>query len=108
MPAWAWFSALGLAIAGPLLGRGYLMLLDLPSGPRFPQVPVLPLPSSGDLGTSLPLLAVHALFRTVNPLLPDKLFPLAPILLGGVGLYLSVRSRVIVEVLPGLYGATLF
>jgi hypothetical protein len=105
---WLWFLGLGLVVAGPLLGRGYLLLLDFPSGPRFPQVPVFPLPSSGDLGNGLPLQAVHALLRGIYQYLPDKLFLLAPILLGGVGLYRLVRVRLRVGTLPALFGATLF
>lgn len=108
LPA-VWFAVLALGVAGPLLGGGYLLLLDFPSGPRFgSSVPILPLPSSGDLGNGLPLAALHALLRTVHPLLPDKVFLLSPILLGGAGLYRLARSRLGVDPLPALYGATLF
>jgi hypothetical protein len=105
---WLWFTALGLAVAGPLLGSGYLLLLDFPSGPQFPHVPVFPLPSSGDLGNGLPLQAIHALLRNIYQYLPDKVFLLLPVLLGGVGLYRLAISRLGVGALPALYGATLF
>jgi hypothetical protein len=106
--AWLWFTALGLTVAGPLLGSGYLLLLDFPSGPQFPHVPVFPLPSSGDLGNGLPLQAIHALLRDVYQYLPDKVLLLAPILIGGFGLYRLAVSRLGVGALPALYGATLF
>lgn len=105
---WAWFTVLGLAVAGPLLGSGYLLLLDFPSGPRFPTFPILPLPSSGDLGNTTPLLAVHALLRSIHPYLRDKAFLLAPLLLGGVGTYRFARGHLGVGALPAIYGATLF
>lgn len=108
LPAWLWFLGLGLIVAGPLLGSGYLMLLDFPSGPNMPAVPVFPLPSSGDLGNGLPLLAVHALLREVHSLVPDKLLLLAPIVLGGVGVYRFARTHLGVGALPALFGATLF
>lgn len=109
LPASAWFAVLALGVAGPLLGGGYLLLLDFPSGPRFgSSVPILPLPSSGDLGNGLPLAALHSFLRWIHPLLPDEVFLLAPILVGGVGLYRLARSRLGVDPLPALYGATLF
>lgn len=108
VPAWVWFSLVGLAVAGPLLGPGYLLLLDFPSGPRFPEVPVLPLPSTGDVGSATPLLALHALLRGIHPFLADKLFLLAPVVVGGLGLYRLTRTRLAVGALPAVYGATLF
>src|SRR4051812_46112676 len=50
LAAWGWFGGIALLVAAPLLGGGYLLLLDFPSGPRFPHVPVFPLPSSGVVG----------------------------------------------------------
>jgi hypothetical protein len=103
-----WFSAIAIVVTAPLLGRGYLLLLDYPSGPEFPHVPVFPLPSSGDVGNSTPLLALLALFRRVSVYLPDKVLLIAPFVLGGVGLYRLVRSRFGVAAPAALYGATLF
>jgi hypothetical protein len=37
--AGAWFGLLALLVAGPLLGRGYLMLLDFVSGRGRPAEP---------------------------------------------------------------------
>jgi hypothetical protein len=81
----AWFGLLALLIAGPLLGGGYLLLLDYPSGPRFPDFSVFPLPSSGDIGNGVPWFAVHVALRELYATLPDKLYLLAPIVLGGRG-----------------------
>ena len=103
-----WFSAVAVVVAGPLLGRGYLLLLDYPSGPEWPHVPVFPLPSSGDVGSTTPLLAVLALLRRLSIYLPDKVLLISPIVLGGVGLSRLVRSRFGVAAPAALYGATLF
>lgn len=105
---WLWFSVIALAVAAPLLGEGYLLLLDWPSGPELPRVPLLPLPSSGDVGSGTPFLAILALLRSIHPYLPDKVLLVAPILLGGVGLYRLVRSRFGVGSAAAAYGATLY
>lgn len=107
-PALIWFSALAVAVAGPLLGNGYLMLLDFPSGPQAPTFSWFPVPSSGDPGSATPLLALQSLLREVWGLLPDKLFLLSPILLGGLGVYRFTQSRLGVSELPAIYGGTLY
>jgi hypothetical protein len=103
-----WFSALALAVAGPLLGGGYLLLLDYPAGPEFPRVPLFPLPSSGDVGNGTPFLAIQALLRAIHQYLPDKVLLIAPIVLGGVGLYRLVHSRFGVGTAAAAYGGTLY
>ena len=105
---WLWFSVLAIAVTAPLLGAGYLLLLDWPSGPELPRVPLLPLPSSGDVGSGTPFLAILALLRIIHPYLPDKVLLVAPIVLGGVGLYRLVRSRFGVGAAAAAYGATLY
>jgi hypothetical protein len=105
---WLWFSVLAFAITAPLLGKGFLLLLDWPSGPELPRVPLLPLPSSGDLGSGTPFLALLALLRSIHPYLPDKVLLVAPIVLGGVGMFRLVRSRFGVGSAAAAYGATLF
>jgi hypothetical protein len=105
---WLWFSFVALVVTAPLLGVGYLLLLDYPSGPALPHVPLLPLPSSGDVGSGTPFLALEALLRHVQVWLPDKVLLLAPILLGGVGLYRLARSRFGVRAAAAAYGATLY
>jgi hypothetical protein len=105
---WLWFSFVALVVTAPLLGAGYLLLLDYPSGPALPHVPLLPLPSSGDTGSGTPFLALEALLRHVQVWLPDKVLLLAPIVLGGVGLYRLARSRFGVGVAAAAYGATLY
>jgi hypothetical protein len=104
----AWFGLLALLIAGPLLGGGWLLLLDYLSGPRAPGIEVFPLPSSGDIGNALPLLALHAALGEVYSTLPDKLYLLAPVLIGGSGAYRLARRRLGVSALAGAYGGTLF
>jgi hypothetical protein len=105
---WGWFGGLALLVAGPLLGGGYLLLLDFPSGPEFPRVPVFPLPSSGLVGNTTPVDGIHELLRTVSTTLPDKVFLLAPILLGGLGMARLLRGRLGVARWPAIYGGTLF
>src|SRR3990172_9072845 len=105
---WVWFVALAVLVAGPLLGSGHLLLLDFPSGPRFPNASFLPLPSSGDVGNAIPTVAVHSVLRSIHPLLPEKLFLLAPIVLGGAGAARLVRRRLSRGRLPALYAGTLF
>jgi hypothetical protein len=105
---WAWFVVLALLVAGPLLGSGHLLLLDFPSGPRFPDFSFLPLPSSGDVGNTIPTAAVHSVLRSIHPLLPEKLFLLAPIVLGGAGAARLVRRRLSLGMLPAAYAGTLF
>jgi hypothetical protein len=105
---WAWFAALALLVAGPLLGPGHLMLLDFPSGPRFPQLSFLPLPSSGDVGNTIPLTTLHVALRSIYELLPEKLFLLAPILIAGLGAARFVRRRLELGALPAAYAGTLF
>src|SRR5439155_8450586 len=105
---WLWFSFVALVVTAPLLGAGYLLLLDYSSGPALPHVPVLPLPSSGDVGNGTPFLAFEALLRHVQVWLPDKALLLAPIVLGGMGLYRLVRSRFGVGAAAAAYGSTLY
>src|SRR6266508_2375045 len=102
-----WFCLLATLIAGPLLGRGYLLLLDYPSGPHFPDFSVFPLPSSGDVGNGVPLYALHTALRELVTTLPDKLYLVAPVVLGGIGVYRLVRRRLAVSALAAVYGGTL-
>jgi hypothetical protein len=108
VPVGAWFLALALVVAGPLLGGGHLLLLDYPSGPQFPQVTAFPLPSSGDIGNGIPLLGALALLKEIHVFLPDKLLLIAPIVLGGTGVYRFVRLRLEASPFAAAYGGTLF
>ncbi len=103
-----WFCLLAVLIAGPLLGHGYLLLLDYPAGPHFPDFSVFPLPSSGDVGNGVPLYALHTALRELVTTLPDKLYLVAPVVLGGIGVYRLVRMRLAVSALAAVYGGTLF
>ena len=104
----AWFVGLSLLIAGPLLGRGHLILLDFPAGPALPQVSLFPLPSSGDIGNAIPLTAAHALLQELWEPLPEKLVLLLPIVVGGLGLYRLARRIVGLGAVAGVYGGTLY
>lgn len=104
----AWFVSLALLVAGPLLARGYLILLDFPAGPNPPEFSLLPLPSSGDAGNAIPVNAAHVLLHELWRPLPEKLFLLLPIVLGGLGLYRLVRSALGLGAVAGVYGGTLY
>jgi hypothetical protein len=104
----AWFVGLALVVAGPLLGRGHLILLDFPAGPEFPPVSLLPLPSSGDIGNTLPLVATYAALRELWEPLPEKLILLVPIVVGGLGMYRLARGALGVGTLAAVFGGTLF
>jgi hypothetical protein len=106
--AGAWFVGLALLVAGPLLGRGHLILLDLPAGPEFPAVSLLPLPSSGDPGNTLPLTAAYASLRELWEPLPEKLLLVLPIVVGGLGLYRLARRTLGVGALAALFGGTVY
>jgi hypothetical protein len=108
-PATVWFPALAVIVAGPLLAfSGYLMLLDYPAGPEFPKFSWFPLPSSGDIGNSTPLLAIERFLRWVHVYLPDKVLLVAPIVLGGIGIYRFTRRHLEVGPWAGLFGGTLY
>jgi hypothetical protein len=106
--AGAWFLVLALVVAGPLLGRGHLILLDFPAGPQFPPVPFLPLPSTGDTGNALPVAALYAGLREVWGPLPEKLVLLVPIVVGGLGLYRLARVGLGIGALAATFGGTLY
>jgi hypothetical protein len=69
---------------------------------------VLPLPSSGELGSTLPLSASHAALRELWEPLPEKLFLVLPILVGGLGLYRLARRALDVSALAAVLGGTLY
>jgi hypothetical protein len=102
------FIGLALLVAGPLLGRGYLLLLDFAAGPHFAKVDPLPLPSSGDLGNEVPLLAVQSLLASIYQPLAARVFLVAPVVLGGVGSYRLARRTLGVGAVPALVAGTLY
>ena len=104
-----WFPALAILVGGPLLlFDGYLILLDYPAGPHLERPTLFPLPSSSDIGNTTPLVAIQWLARRIHTYLPDKLFLVLPIILGGLGVYRFARRRLDLGVWPGLFGGTLF
>jgi hypothetical protein len=104
----AWFVGLALVVAGPLLGGGHLILLDFPAGPEFPPVSLFPLPSSGDVGNTLPILAAYAALRELWTPLPEKLILVVPIVVGGLGLYRLARGALGLGAPAAVFGGTLF
>jgi hypothetical protein len=104
----AWFAALGAAVAGPLLGRGQLLLLDFPSGPQFPDVHLFPLPSSGQLGNDIPVRVVQVLLRSLSVDLPAKFFLIAPLIIGGIGIARLLCSRLHTGPIAAACGGTLY
>jgi hypothetical protein len=103
-----WFTALGAVVVGPLLGPGQLLLLDFPSGPQFPDVHLSPLPSSGQLGNDLAIRLVHVLVRSVSTDMPAKLFLIAPVVLGGIGVARLLMSRLQAGAFAAACGGTLY
>jgi hypothetical protein len=71
-------------------------------------VSLLPLPSSGDIGNTLPLVATYAALRELWEPLPEKLILLVPIVLGGLGLYRLARGALGLGTLAAVFGGTLF
>jgi hypothetical protein len=108
LPPVLWFLGLALIVAGPLLGSGYLILLDWPSGPHFAEPVWFPVPSSGDIGNLAPLNTLHTLVRAIHAYLPDKVFLLLPIVLGGWGLHRFARNRLGAGVWGAIFGGTLY
>ena len=104
----SWFAGLAAVVGGPLLARGQLLLLDFPGGPRFPDFQLFPLPSSGELGNDLPLLGLHAFLRFAFADNADKVFLLAPIVVGGLGVAHLVVRRLGGGAIAGALGGTLY
>jgi len=97
------FLGLAVLVAGPLLGRGWLLLLDFPSGPAHSDVTFWPQAGSGDLGNGLPLELLRlVLAHAVGPSAADKVFILLPIVVGGPGMFRLAR-RLGAGILPALY-----
>jgi hypothetical protein len=84
------------------------MLLDFVGGPQHPRFSFMPLPSSGQVGNTIPLLTVHAALAWIHSFLPEKLLLLAPIVLGGIGVARFAIDRLGAEALPAAYGGTLY
>jgi Alpha-(1->3)-arabinofuranosyltransferase len=84
------------------------VLLDFPSGPQAPNFSWFPVPSSGDLGNGSPMLALQTLLREIWEPIPDKLFLLAPIVVGGLGVYRLARTKLATPELAAFYGGTLY
>jgi hypothetical protein len=106
--ATAAFAALALVVAGPLLGDGYLLLLDFPAGPNAARPSLVQLPSSGGAANVEPLVVLQLALERIDPLLPQRFFLVAPVLAGALGVFRLVRRRFGVGALPAAYGGVLF
>jgi hypothetical protein len=104
----AWFVVLAVAVAGPLLLPGQLLLLDFPSGPRFPDLRLFPLPSSGQLGNDIAVRALHVLVRSLSSDLPAKFFLVGSVVVGGIGIARLLMSRLRTGPIAAACGGTLY
>ena len=104
-----WFALLGVGILGPLLSGGYLLLLDLPEGPRPVWPHVFPLPSEGLVSASAALGGtLIALLAKVSPEMQNKLLILAIVMVGGVGLARACIKYLGTSVSAAMVAATFF
>lgn len=103
-----WFSVLGGVVLGPLLQRGYLLLLDAPAGPRPLSRSLTPLPSEGLVAAGAPFGLVVRLADTVAPEATNKILVFLTIFLGGLGLYRFARHHLMLTRGSSLLGGTLF
>jgi hypothetical protein len=104
-----WFAALALAVLGPLLRPGYLLLLDAPAGPHFELPSFFPVPSEGQQAVQAsPALFLHRLSGFLHPQLPNKLTVAAIIFLGGVGLYRFLLRQAGLRPASAVVGGTVF
>ncbi|MEA2505589.1 MAG: hypothetical protein QOH48_207, partial [Actinomycetota bacterium] len=106
--AWAWFLAVTVAVLGPLLLPGYLLLLDFPSGPHIPWVSLFPLPSQGLVSAGTPMINALRLFTIVLPEQTPKLLIVVSIIVAGVGLFRFLTSCLRLGSIPALAGSTMF
>jgi len=98
-----------VGILGPLLSGGYLLLLDLPGGPRPHWPNVFPLPSEGLVSASAALSgALIGLLAKVSPEMQNKLLILAIVMVGGVGFARVCIKHLGTSVSAAMVAATLF
>ena len=78
---------MGLAVLGPLVREGYVLLLDAPAGPNLQWPTFFPLPSEGLVSVSAPFATVVKLVGFISPELPNKALVLGSIVVAGYGLF---------------------
>jgi len=105
---YAWFLCVAVAILGPLLLPGYLLLLDAPAGPNTDPPSYLPLPSQGQVSASAPALSLPYLLSRLHPQLPNKLLIAAIVVVGGAGMYRVLVTRLRLAPWSALAAATFF
>jgi hypothetical protein len=103
-----WFAGLAVAVLGPLLLPGYLLLLDAPAGPSTDPPSYLPLPSQGHVSAPAPVLTLPYLVGKLHPQIPNKLLIAAIVVIAGIGMYRFLTRRLALAPWPALGGATLF
>jgi hypothetical protein len=104
----AGFAALAAAVLGPVLGDGYLLLLDSPAGPEPLGPDFTPLPSRGLIASSAPFVALLGAVNSVLPEIGNKLLVFLTVFLGGWGMYRFVTSTLALGAPAGVVGAAFF
>jgi hypothetical protein len=106
---WAGFLVIGLLVAGPLLGRGWLLLLDFPSGPAFAHVQWAPAAGANNLVNGVPLEAAnYALASLIGASAAGKAFLVAPFVIGVTGMVRLARRLLGVGLAAALYAGALY
>ena len=90
--ATAWFVGLALLVAGPLLGRGHLILLDFPAGPEFPQLSLFRSRAPATSGTRCRWRRSTSRCASSGSRCRRSSSSSLPIVVGGLGLYRLARS----------------
>jgi hypothetical protein len=107
-----WFLALALLVLGPLLGHGFLLLLDAPTGPRPSWPAFFPLPSQGLFSAGAPVSALAQFAVTCltipAPELTNKGLVVLIIVVGGLGMFRLASEQLRVGAVPATVAGTLF
>jgi hypothetical protein len=103
-----WFFVLALLVLGPLLGPGYLLLLDAPAGPHASWQSLVPVSSDGLVTSAAFALNVMRAVGEIHPQLPNKLVIALTVVMGGIGLFRFLHHRVRLGSWPALVAGTFF
>ena len=97
-----------MLVLGPSIGRGFLLLLDFPSGPHANIPSLFPLPSEGLVSSSRIGFVLTRALEAVAPAAATKILIAAIIFVAGTGAYRLLSIELRVSVLPAVAGATFF